>query len=97
KDLQKANPVEMLLEKKKDLGLTKDEEKELKTINDGLKDSTKPYFKTIDSVAKEEKKPGDYAPTSGQLLIGRRLEKEMSDSVMTLYRGAAEQAIGKLA
>jgi hypothetical protein len=96
KDLQKANPIENLLDKKKDLGLSKDEEKELKTLNDGLKDSVKPFLKTIDSVSKEMKKPGDYAPTQGQMLAGRQLTRESTDSVMAKYREAADAAVAKL-
>jgi hypothetical protein len=97
KDLQKANPIETLLDKKKDLKLTSDEEKELKTINSALKESTKPYFKTIDSVAREMKKPGDYAPTQGQIVVGRQVTRESSDSVMAKYGVAAEEALAKLA
>ena len=97
KDLQKANPVEVLLDAKKDLALSKDEEKELKAINDAIKDAIKPFLKTIDSVDREFKKTGDYAPTSGQMIIGRGLRREMSDSVMAHYQTGAQDAIGKLA
>ena len=97
KDLQKANPLETLLDKKKDLKLSSDEEKEIKTLNSALKDEIKPYLKTIDSVAREMKKEGDYAPTQGQMLIGRKLTRESADSVMTKYRAAADAAIEKLA
>ena len=97
KDLQKANPIEVLLDKKKDLKLTSDEEKELKTINSALKESTKPYFKTIDSVAREAKKTGDYAPTQGQMLIGRQLTREAADSIGEKYVAAAEAALEKIA
>lgn len=96
KDLQKANPIEAILDKKKDLKLTSDEEKELKALNGELKDAIKPFLKTIDSVSREMKKTGDFAPTSGQMLIGRRLTRESTDSVMHMYRGASEQAIEKL-
>jgi hypothetical protein len=97
KDLQKANPVEILLDAKKDLQLSKDEEKELKTLSDAVKDGVKPFLKTIDSVDREFKKTGDYAPTSGQLTIGRALRRESSDSVMVKYQTAAQDAIAKLA
>ena len=97
KDLQKANPIETLLDKKKDLKLSSDEEKELKTINGALKDATKPYFKTIDSVAREMKKTGEYEPTQGQRLIGRQITRESSDSVMSKYGAAVDAAIAKLA
>ena len=97
KDLQKANPIETILDKKKDLKLTSDEEKELKTLNGELKDAIKPFLKTIDSVAREQKKTGEFAPTQGQMLIGRQLTRESTDSVMMMYRGAAEQAVAKLA
>ena len=97
KDLQKANPIETLLDKKKYLRLSSDEEKELKTINSALKESTKPYFKTIDSVSREMKKTGDFAPTQGQMLIGRQVTRESSDSVMSKYQAAAEAALARLA
>ena len=97
RDLQKANPIEFLLDKKKDLQLTSDEEKELKSINNSVKESIKPYMKTIDSVAREMKKTGDFAPTQGQMLLGRRLTREMTDSVMATYQWAGEQGVAKLA
>ena len=97
KDLEKANPIEVLLDNKKDLKMTGDEEKELKSINKQLKDEVKPFMKTIDSVAREMKKTGDYAPTTGQVVIGRTLTRESSDSVMARYRITADAAIAKLA
>ena len=97
KDLEKANPVETLLDAKKDLKLTSDEEKELKNLNKQLKDEVKPFFKTIDSVAREMKKTGDYAPTQGQIVVGRGLTREASDSVMTKYSGVRDVALAKLA
>jgi hypothetical protein len=96
KDLQKANPVEILLDAKKDLQLSKDEEKELKTINDGVKNAIKPFLKTIDSVDREFKKTGDFAPTSGQMVVGRGLRRESADSVMAKYQTAVQDALGKL-
>ena len=97
KDLQKANPVETLLKSKKDLKLTSDEEKDLKAINETLKDAVKPFFKTIDSVSKENKKTGEYAPTQGQMLIGRQLTRAYADSVMARYEAAEQEATAKLA
>jgi hypothetical protein len=97
KDLQKANPVESLLGKKKDLQLSADEEKELKTLNASLKETVKPFIKSIDSVSKENKKTGEYAPTQGQMLIGRQLTRAYTDSVMASYESAADAAVEKLA
>jgi hypothetical protein len=97
KDLQKANPLEVLLDSKKDLKITSEEEKEIKTLNNSLKDAIKPYLKTIDSVAREMKKTGDYAPTQGQMVVGRQLTRESSDSVMVKYRAASQEALAKLA
>jgi hypothetical protein len=96
KDLEKANPIEMLLDAKKDLKLSSDEEKELKSLNKQLKDDVKPYFKTIDSVSREMKKTGDYAPTQGQMIVGRQLTRESTDSVGVKYRAAADMAMTKL-
>ena len=96
KDLQKANPVESLLGKKKDLQLSADEEKALKTLNESVKESVKPFIKSIDSVSKENKKTGEYAPTQGQMLIGRQLTRAYADSVMARYESAADAAVEKL-
>jgi hypothetical protein len=96
KDLQKANPVEFLLDKKKDLAVTKDQEKEIKAINDELKESIKPFLKAIDSVSRENKKTGDYAPTQGQMMMGQQLTRSSVDSVRARYDAAAEAAVGKL-
>lgn len=96
KDLEKGNPIEMLLEAKKDLKLTGDEEKELKAINKDLKDAIKPFLKTIDSVAREGKKTGDYAPTQGQMIVGSQLTRESADSVGAKYRAATDAGLAKL-
>jgi hypothetical protein len=97
RDLQKANPIESLLGKKKELQLSADEEKELKTLNESLKQTVKPFIKSIDSVSKENKKTGEYAPTQGQMLIGRQLTRAYTDSVMASYETAADAAVDKLA
>jgi hypothetical protein len=97
KDLEKANPVDLLLDKKKDLKLSDDEQKELKNINGSIKSTIKPYLKTMDSVSRELKKEGDFAPTQGQILIGRKLSREASDSVRATYRRALQEALAKLA
>lgn len=97
KDLQKANPVEVLLDYKKDLKLTSDEEKALKTLNNSLKESVKPYLKTIDSVSREMKKKDAYAPTQGQMVIGRQLTRESTDSVMTKYDAVSGEALAMIA
>jgi hypothetical protein len=96
KEMQKANPVEFLLDKKKDLQLTDAEQKELKTIASTVKDQTKPYFKTMDSVQREQKKEGDYAPTSGQIVILRRVNREAQDSVRAIYERSAADALAKI-
>jgi hypothetical protein len=97
KDLEKSNPIETLLDGKKDLKLSSDEEKQLKDLNKQLKDEVKPFFKTIDSVSREMKKTGDYAPTQGQMMVGRSLTRESADSVGARYRAASDAAIAKLA
>jgi hypothetical protein len=97
KELEKANPLETLLDNKKDLKMSGDEEKELKNMNKQLKDDVKPFLKSIDSVSREMKKTGDYAPTTGQMTLGRSLTRESADSVRGRYRLAADAAIAKLA
>lgn len=96
KDMQKANPIEFLLDKKKDLQLSDAEQKEIKTIASTVKDQTKPYFKTMDSVQREQKKDGDYAPTTGQMVILRRLSREAQDSVRAIYQRSTEEALSKI-
>jgi hypothetical protein len=96
KDLERANPIETILDAKKDLKLSSDEEKQLKDLNKQLKDDVKPFFKTIDSVAREMKKTGDYAPTQGQVVVGRALTRESADSIGSRYRAASDAAIAKL-
>ena len=97
KEMQKANPVEFLLDKKKDLQLTDAEQKELKAIVSAMKDQTKPYFKTMDSVQREQKKTGDYAPTTGQMVILRRVSREAQDSVRAIYDRSTQDALAKIA
>ncbi|HET9425688.1 MAG TPA: hypothetical protein VFO55_09980 [Gemmatimonadaceae bacterium] len=97
KDLQKANPVEIILDGKKDLHLTDAEQKELKTLNSALKDSIKPYIKTLDSVSRVQTKRGGEPPTSGQMLVMRTVSREAADSVRAKYQWATREAMGKLA
>lgn len=97
KDLQKANPVEFLLDRKKDLKLSDEEQKELKSLASSLKDATKPYFKTLDSVQREQKlgQKGE-GLTTGQMMILRKESRMAQDSVMANYQRAAADALTKL-
>src|SRR4051812_31166030 len=72
KDLDQQNPVSILLDRKKDIKLTDDEQKSLKSLNETLKDSVKPYFKTLDS-AQKVMKDGGGDMESGQRMILRSL------------------------
>jgi hypothetical protein len=97
KDLQKVNPIELLLDKKKDLQLSDAEQKELKTLASAVKDATKPYFKTLDSVQREQKlgQKGE-GLTTGQMMILRRESRDAQDSVLVNYKRAADEALTKL-
>lgn len=96
KDLQKQNPLEIILDKKKDLKLTDDEQKELKTMSSALKDSLKPYFKTIDSAQRAQRKQGAEEPTQGQMIVLRGILREAADSVRAHYERATPSAMAKL-
>jgi hypothetical protein len=96
KELQEQNPIALLLDRKKDIKLTDDEQKSLKSINDMLKDSTKAYFKTLDSAQKEMKNGGSDMP-AGQRLILRSLLEQTSDSVNARYDAALKEAMTKIA
>ena len=96
KDLQKQNPLEIILDKKKDLKLTDDEQKELKTMSSALKDSLKPYFKTIDSAQRAQRKQGAEEPTQGQMIVRRGLLREAADAVRAQYARATPSAMAKL-
>src|SRR4051812_17320294 len=96
KELDKQNPIAILLDRKKDIKLSDDEQKQLKSLNDMLKDSTKVYFKTLDSAQKEMKNGGsDMA--AGQRMILRSLLQQTSDSVTARYDAALKDAMGKIA
>jgi hypothetical protein len=96
RDLQKQNLVEIILDKKKDLKLSSDEQKELKALASSLKESLKPYFKTIDSAQREQRKTGDAAPTQGQMIILRGVLREASDSVRVTYERVTPDVMAKL-
>jgi hypothetical protein len=59
KELQKENMVNFVLDKKKDVKLSDDEVKALKSINDRLKDTVSAPMKSLDSIAGEMKRGGD--------------------------------------
>lgn len=96
KDLQKQNPLEIILDRKKDLKLTDDEQKELKSMSSALKDSLKPYFKTIDSAQRAQRKQGAEEPTQGQMIVLRGILREASDSVRAHYERATPSAMARL-
>lgn len=96
KDLQKQNPVEIILDNRKDLKLTDAEQKELKAMSSSLKDALKPYFKTLDSAQREQRKQGADAPTQGQMIILRGIMREAADSVRAQYERATPDAMAKL-
>ena len=86
KDLQKQNPLEIILDKKKDL----------KTMSSALKESLKPYFKTIDSAQRAQRKQGAEEPTQGQMIVLRGILREAADSVRAHYERATPSAMAKL-
>lgn len=96
RDLQKQNPLEIILDNRKDLKLTDDEQKELKTMSSALKDSLKPYFKTIDSAQRAQRKQGGEGPTQGQMIVLRGILREAADSVRAHYERATPSAMAKL-
>src|SRR4051812_15328477 len=95
KELEKENPVALLLDKKKDLKLADEEVNALKTINEQLKESVKPNLKAIDSVQKELKKNED-GPTTGEMFIARKLTEIETASVTSRYDAALKDALSKL-
>jgi hypothetical protein len=96
KDLENQNPIELILDKKKDLGLSGTEVDELEKLNDRLKDSVKQSLHTIDSIAKAMKRTGDAAPTTGQMFIGRTVTSQQVALVRTQYEAALKDALTKL-
>jgi hypothetical protein len=50
KDVENMSPVKLLVDKRKDLKLTDDQLKQLKTQDEKLKESTKPLYKSLDSL-----------------------------------------------
>ena len=50
KDLESANPIQALLDARKSLKLTADEEQSLRSINKQLKSDIRPFVKRLDSV-----------------------------------------------
>jgi hypothetical protein len=49
-DVEDMNPVKLLADKRKDLKLTDDQLKQIRAMNDALRESTKPQFKVLDSL-----------------------------------------------
>lgn len=49
-DVEDMNPVKLLVDKRKDLKLTEEQQKQLRTMNDQLKETNKPQFKLLDSL-----------------------------------------------
>jgi hypothetical protein len=49
-DVEDMNPVKLLVDKRKDLKLTDDQQKQIRGMVDALKESNKPNFKALDSL-----------------------------------------------
>jgi len=52
-DVEKMSPVKLLIDKRKDLKLTDDQQARLKAIGDALKEANAVHFKAIDSLRSE--------------------------------------------
>lgn len=61
RDMEGISPVKHLLDKKKELGLTDDQVKRIKELDDSLKARNAPHFRDLDSLRKEMK-PSDAVP-----------------------------------
>lgn len=53
RDIEDMSPIMLLVDKRKDLKLTDDQQKQLRAMSDSLKEANKPHFKAIDSLRTE--------------------------------------------
>jgi len=52
-DVEKMSPIKLLIDKRKDLKLTDDQQKQLRSMSDALTETNKPHFHALDSLRKE--------------------------------------------
>jgi hypothetical protein len=108
KDLENISPIKLLIDKRKDLKLTDQQQKQLKDADDALKTRNQPLFKALDSLRAELKRPAtsdDARPltTRGEVtrVVGEvraNYEAALKDALALLDEGqqkTATELVGK--
>jgi hypothetical protein len=57
RDVEDVSPLHLLLDKRKDLKLSDDQQKQIKDLENKMKETVKPSFKTLDSLRAVMKRP----------------------------------------
>ena len=94
-DLEDMSPVHLLLDKKKQLKLTDDQQKQLKQLEGTLKEKNQALFKSLDSLRQALRtRPGvDADEEKARLAVARLQFGGVVDGIRENYVGAEKEAL----
>jgi hypothetical protein len=97
RDLEDANPIKLLIDKRKDLKLTDAQLDGLKKSEGTVKEKNQPLYKAIDSLAREAKPSGNPNPEAEARV--RNARRDLEGTISTIlddYDTVSKEAVGSL-
>lgn len=98
RDVEDISPIKLLLDKRKDLKLTDDQQKQIKDIESRMRESVKPSFKVLDSLRGVMKRPaGNLSDEErAQVSIARQEVGTVVGQIRESYAGSLKEAVALL-
>jgi len=94
RDLEDLNPIKLFIDKRKDLKLSDAQLDGLKKSEASLKEKNQPFYKAVDSLAREMKPPLNETPeTQDRMRNSRHDLDQVLTSIHESYDAAAKEAM----
>lgn len=94
RDLEDLSPIKLFIDKRKDLKLSDAQLDGLKKSDASLKEKNQPFYKAIDSLAREMKPPLNETPESNDRMRNSRHDLDQTlTSIHENYDAAAKEAM----
>jgi hypothetical protein len=95
RDLEDLSPIKLFIDKKKDLKLSDAQVDELRKANDALRQKNQPFYRAIDSLAREMKPPmNPSGEAEARIRDARHGLDDTIQSIRGSYDAAANDAMG---
>ncbi len=97
-DLEDMNPAKVILNKRKDLKLTDEQQTSVRALADRAKESQRANFKTLDSLRSETRPriDGDAEIENVRIGVAREQMRSVVETVRTAYAAVRSEALGML-